>query len=362
MLVALISQRKWHREDTVKGTVGQLHTHSTRRTLLKTAAAAASVSALSFAAPAILHPARAESKGRIRRDIEFKASDGTLLRGWHYVPEGRSGPVPTIVMAHGFSAVKEMYLDEFSEVFAGAGLATVTFDNRNFGASGGEPRQEIDPWNQVRDYRDAITFAETLPETNRDRIGIWGSSYSGGHVLVVGAIDRRVKCVAAQVPLISGHNNARRLIRADQFAGLHRAFEEDRRNRYAGRPPAMVPVVAADPAAPSALPTPDSWMWFTETARTRAPSWRNEVTLRSIEMFTEYEPGSYIGFISPTPLLLVVALGDHLTVSDEALAAYERAVHPKKLITLHGGHFDAYVRDFVTASGAAKDWFLEQLG
>jgi hypothetical protein len=65
------------------------------------------------------------------------------------------------------------------------------FDNRNFGASDGEPRQKIDPWRQVRDYRDAITYAETVEETDADRIGIWGSSYSGGHVLVVGAIDRR---------------------------------------------------------------------------------------------------------------------------------------------------------------------------
>jgi hypothetical protein len=104
------------------------------------------------------------------------------------------------------------------------------------------------------------------------------------------------------------------------------------------KPPAMIPVVAQDPLAPSALPTPDSWPWFTETCRTRAPSRRNEVTLRSVEMFTECKPGS---FISPTPLLLVVALGDHLTVVDEALAAYERALEPKKLVMLSGGHFDA---------------------
>ena len=71
------------------------------------------------------------------------------------------------------------------------------------------------------------------------------------------------------------------------------------RNRYAGKPPAMMPVVAEDPLAPSALPTPDSWSWFTETGRTRAPSWRNEVTLRSVEMFTEYEPGSYIELRQP---------------------------------------------------------------
>ena len=298
----------------------------------------------------------------MRSDIEFKAEDGVILRGWHYLPDGKAGKLPTIVMAHGFSAVKEMYLDRFAEAFAAAGLASLVFDNRNFGASDGTPRQEIDPWQQVRDYRDAITFAETLERTDAGRIGIWGSSYSGGHVLVLGAIDRRVKCVAAQVPLISGHANARRLVRADFVAGLHAMLADDRRARYAGKPPAMLPVVAPDPAAPSALPTPDSWTWFSETGRTRAPAWKNEVTLRSIEMFTEYEPGSYIGFVSPTPLLLVVALGDHLTVADEALAAYERALHPKKLVTLKGGHFDAYVADFAAASGAARDWFLEHLG
>ena len=114
--------------------------------------------------------------------------------------------MPTIVMSHGFSAVKEMYLDRFADAFAAAGIASVVFDNRNFGASGGAPRQEIDPWRQVRDYRDAITYAETLEETDAERIGIWGTSYNGGHVLVAGAVDRRVKCIVSQVPLVSGHD------------------------------------------------------------------------------------------------------------------------------------------------------------
>lgn len=297
----------------------------------------------------------------MRKDIAFRTEDGVTLRGWHYVPDGQSGRLPTIVMAHGFSAVKEMYLDRFAEAFAAAGLASVVFDNRNFGASDGEPRQEIDPWAQVRDYRDAITYAETLPETDPARIGVWGSSYSGGHVLVLGAIDRRVKCVVAQVPLASGHANARRLIRADYWAGVQKMFDDDRRARMAGKPPAMIPVVAEDPAAPSALPTPDSWAWFTETGRTRAPSWKNEVTLRSVEMFTEYEPGSYVSFISPTPLLMVVALGDVLTVADLALAAYERALEPKRLVTLPGGHFDAYVKDFDASAKPAVEWFTQHL-
>ena len=297
----------------------------------------------------------------MRKDIEFRTEDGVLLRGWHYTPDSGSGPWPTVVMAHGFSAVKEMYLDRFAEVFAIAGMAALVYDHRNFGASDGSPRQEIIPWQQINGYRDAITFAETLNETDNDRIGVWGSSYSGAHVLVVGAIDRRVKCVASQVPLISGHHNARRLIRADVIAAVDGMCAEDRRKRYAGGAPAMMPVVSEDPAGPAALPTQDSYQWFTETGKTRAPSWRNQVTLRSVEQFLAYEPGAYIEFISPTPLLMVVAVGDHLTVADEALGAYERARHPKKLVTLKGGHFDAYIKDFETASSTARDWLVEHL-
>lgn len=295
----------------------------------------------------------------MRKDIEFKAEDGITLRGWHYLPEGQAGPVPTIVMAHGFSAVKEMYLDRYGELFAAAGIASLIYDNRNLGASDGKPRGEIDPWQQVRDYRTAITFAETLEQTDNTRIGVWGSSYSGGHALVVAALDRRVKCVVSQVPLCSGSENIRRLIRADMLAPTRAMFDDDRRSRYAGNAPAMVPVVSQD--GPCALPTADSWEWMTQTAEKRAPAWRNECTLRTLEMFSEYEPGIYAPQISPTPLLMVVATGDHLAVADLALKTFESALEPKKLVMVEGGHFEAYVEGFDVAGHAARDWFVQHL-
>ena len=94
-----------------------------------------------------------ETETMTRRDIEFDA-EGVTLRGWFYPAEGAgglNGPGPAVVMAHGFSAVKEMYLDRFAEAFAAAGLNVLVFDYRCFGASDGEPRQEIDQWAQVRD-------------------------------------------------------------------------------------------------------------------------------------------------------------------------------------------------------------------
>lgn len=298
----------------------------------------------------------------MRKDIEFKTDDGVMLRGWFYVPDAAPKAFPTIVMAHGYSAVKEMYLDSFAEVFCDAGFAVLVFDNRNLGASDGEPRGEIDPWRQVNDYRDAITFAGTLAEVDKTRIGIWGSSYSGGHVIVVGALDRRVKCVVSQVPLISGLRNAKRLVRSDLLAGVRANFDADREGRYAGKPPLTIPVVSEKPDEPSALPTEDSTRFFLDTFKLRAPAWKNEVTLRSIEMFWEYEPGFYISRICPTPFFLAVAAGDHLVPVDLALEAYEKALQPKKLLILPGGHFEAYTGEaFKINSAAQREWFALHL-
>lgn len=295
-----------------------------------------------------------------RRDIEFSA-EGVALRGWFYPSESMGDSHPTIVMAHGFSAVKEQYLDRYAEVFSTAGLNALVFDNRNFGDSDGEPRQEIDPWQQVNDYRHAITYATTLPEVDSDRIGVWGSSYSGGHVLVVAAIDRRVKAVVSQCAMVDGYQNLRRLVRPDFLGGFRQTFDADRLARFNGDAPATVPVVDQDPLAPSALPTADSYQWFTHSGSTIAPNWRNEVTLRSVEMFGGYVPADFIEYISPTPLLMLPAVNDVLTPADLAIEAFERARAPKRIEILPGGHFDIYTKGFEQSSALARDWFARYL-
>ncbi len=194
-------------------------------------------------------------------------------------------------------------------------------------------------------------------------MGVWGSSYSGGRVLVVAAQDRRVGCVVSQVPLISGDENARRLVRADQMAPQRGAFDADRAARCAGGTPAMIPVAYTDdPSGPAALPTADSHDFFLGPVQQRATTWRNEVTLRSVEMFTQYEPGDSLPRISPTPLMLVVAAGDRHTVVDLSNRAFSLAHEPRRLLVLPGGHIDAYVGEaFRVSSAAQRDWFLEHL-
>src|SRR5258707_13292773 len=96
-----------------------------------------------------------------RRDIEFNA-EGVTLRGWFYAAEGAGGSAPAVVMAHGFSAVKEMYLDSFAEMFAAAGLRVLALHNRHFGPSDGGHPHEVDPLAQGRDYLDPIPYARNL--------------------------------------------------------------------------------------------------------------------------------------------------------------------------------------------------------
>lgn len=297
----------------------------------------------------------------MRENVEFKTEDGVTLRGWWY-PGGAGGNGATVVMAHGFSATKEMYLDDFAAFFSEAGLNVLVYDHRNLGESDGQPRQEVDPWQQVRDYRDAITWVGDRDDVDADRIGIWGSSYSGGHVLMVAALDRRVKCVVSQVPLVSGGTSASRLVRSDALVAMRGMFDEDRRARLAGGAPGMLPVVAENEGDPAVLPTEDSADFFLNLDSARKANWRNEVTLRSVEMFTEYEPGDYVARICPTPLLIAAARDDVLTAFDLTAAVYEKALHPKKLVVLPGGHFETYTGEaFAISAPQQRDWFLTHL-
>ncbi|HLG76995.1 MAG TPA: alpha/beta hydrolase [Ktedonobacteraceae bacterium] len=307
----------------------------------------------------------------MRTDIAFNA-EGTVLRGWLYLPEQGPGAFPLVVMAHGWAAVKEMYLDVWAEAFARVGIAVLVYDHRNFGASDGTPRQEIDPWAQVRDYRHAITFAETLPQIDRQRIGIWGTSYSGGHALIVSALDRRVTCVVAQAPTISGWHNTLRRFPADTLPAVRERFRADREARFHGEAPATVPVIAdfnatdvgsgvsslSDRVEPIGN---DARKWPLSMPYERLGGWRNEITLRSLESYSEYEPGTYIERIAPTPLLIIAATEDTVTPTDEILAAYARAHEPRQIKLVPGGHYDIYGMNREVVITTAREWFIKYL-
>ena len=293
-----------------------------------------------------------------RRNVEFVVEGGVTLRGWLFVP-GAIGPAPAITMAHGYAGVKELGLERFARAFAEAGFVVLLHDHRNFGASDGAERGDVDPWQQIADWRRAISFLESQPEVDAAHIGIWGTSYAGGHSIVLGATDRRLKAVVSQVPTISGFEQGLRRIAPEGIAGLERAFTEDDRGQLRGEPLRRQLIVSDDPTVPASYRSKDAIDFYLQP--TPPGIWENSVTIRSTRAARMYEPGIWVPRVSPTPLLMVVALSDTMTVTDLSLAAYERALEPKKLQLISGGHFDPYLSQFDKASGAAIAWFRQHL-
>jgi cephalosporin-C deacetylase-like acetyl esterase len=166
-----------------------------------------------------------------REDIAFQTSDNVTLRGWFFTPEAPStSPLPCLVISHGFTAVKEMLLDVIATRFTSSlPISCLVYDHRGFGSSDtlpSAPRQEIIPALQCSDISDAITYAQSREDVNKGKIAIWGTALSGGHALRVGAVDRRVKAVLSQVPVVNGWENALRLSQPGSAAVLNHLFQE----------------------------------------------------------------------------------------------------------------------------------------
>ena len=260
---------------------------------------------------------------QLKLDVTIPAEGGIELGAWLFLPEG-DGIRPAITMAHGFGGTKEHGLERFALAFAATGFVVLVHDHRNFGTSGGDLRGDIDPWQQIADWRRAISYLESRPEVDATRIGLWGTSYAGGHALVLGATDRRLRCVVAQVPTISGYEQGLRRVSPDATPALEHAFNEDERGCLRGELPRREAVVSGDLSVPAAYRSPDAIDFYLQPVPEGL--WKNEVTLRSTRAARMYEPGMWVSRVSPTPLLMVVARDDRMTVTDLALEASRMAL------------------------------------
>jgi uncharacterized protein len=273
------------------------------------------------------------------------------LAGWLYRPTGAGeGPRPAVVLSHGFSALKVMGLDPVARAFADAGFVAVAYDHRNYGESGGSPRHESDPWQQVHDMLDVITWLQAQEGVAADRVGIWGTSYAGGHVLTVAALDRRVRAVVSQVPLVYGNATYEAWVPERARERFASRLVDDRAARARGEAPQTVR--AAVPGSET-----EEWAKATDDG-----TYANEVTLRSFELLREYEPASFVPRIAPTPLLMVIAAHDTQTPTAWQREVFATAGEPKRLTELDCRHYDPYTSHRDQAVAAATEWFVAHLG
>ena len=267
----------------------------------------------------------------MEKRVEFY-SKGVKLCGVLLMPEGK-GPYPLLLLAGGWCQVKEIVMPTFAEQLAAVGCASLRFDYRGLGESEGEPRQHLDPWAQIEDYRNALSFVAGLPGVDKDRLGVWGISYSGGHSLILAAIDRRVRCAVCNIPVIDGYESMR-LVHGyckGRLAALLRLIAEDRERRAHGAPGGFIPHNAKDPDKEICTwPFPASYEFFLGASTTFAPNYQSRSTIESTEMLMQYSVCDYLKRIYYTPVMMLIVEGDEHTPWDLQVDAFNRIASVRK--------------------------------
>jgi dienelactone hydrolase len=288
-------------------------------------------------------------------DVAFRKanimSEGVRMAAEIYAPKKPAADkLPTIVMAHGWGGVAA-HLRPDAVAFARAGYLVVTFDYRGWGASDSrvvltkpqpprsadrrftaeveEVREVVDPIDQTTDLANAVSWVYGEPQCDRERIGLWGSSYSGGHVVYVAARDPRVKATVSQVPAF----DSRWVVLGGAETDKTYAEAAARTHGELGYPEPGARVIGNLRGAP----------------------------IR--EKLMQYSPVEDAHRASHCATLFVLAEQEELFDNKEhGIKAYERATGPKKLVIVPKiQHYGIYMQARKDAQQLAIGWYDEHL-
>ncbi len=298
-------------------------------------------------------------------NVKFR-SGSDMVAGVLTRPEGTSGDAPLVIMAGGWCYTKEIVMPHYAKFFHAIGCATLRFDYRNFGESTGQPRQHLKSWNQIEDYRNALSFAATLPGIDHAKTGIWGISYSGGHVLIVSSLDSRPAFAISTIPVVDGYQTMRRNHGEVRFVRLMKLIEADRERRFAtgtGELMKMSPVESD--AELSTWPFPIVHAGFMTIKEREAPLHEHVNTVESAEDLLAYRVIPYAERIYETPVLMTLAHGDNITSADLEVASFNAIPNPeKKLVSVHGvTHMSLYTNndDLNKVARIQANWLAAKL-
>jgi uncharacterized protein len=270
------------------------------------------------------------------REEHVFRSKGVRCAAWLYRPTGACDP-PVVVMAHGFGAERAFGLEPFAERFAAAGIAVFAFDYRGFGASQGYPRNLVNPLRHLNDWKAALAYARGIPGIDASRVGLWGSSYSGGHVIATAALDRGVSAVVSQVPFTDGVSVSLfmgwKYVLQALAAGLRDLFRV-----VTFREPYYVPVVSL-PGEFGVMNTPESYPGYKALVPEGYPH-LNACPARALILTTLYLPAYLAGRVA-CPALVVMAGKDSL-IPPASVERMASRLPAGELLRLPIGHFEVY--------------------
>ena len=292
----------------------------------------------------------------MKRPVTFY-SEGCKLVGDVYYPddlqpgETRAG----IVLCHGYTGVKDLYLPDNARVLNEAGYVVMTFDYKGWGESAGA-RSRLAPYSRVADVQAAVSFLSTLPEVDAGRLGIYGTSYGGATVVWVGAVDPRVKCIVSVVGIGQGARWMRSVRRPDEWYDLlDRACIDRNQRALTGESTFVERHEILLPDRQSAE--------LAAAARRQNPAAVNTIPLEYIDDTLGFNPEWVVDKIAPRPILFITTDNDRLVPPAESEHLYARAGEPKKLVVLQGyGHYEVYVEPaFSAVMDATLDWYRTYL-
>lgn len=294
-------------------------------------------------------------------EADYLEAGSEVLTG----PTGR----PCVVMAHGFGTTRDSGLMPFAQRFAAAGCDVLVFDYRGFGGSAGSPRQDVHHRKHRQDYHAAVVAARTRHGVDSDRIVIWGSSYSGGHVIVVAAEDPTIAAVISQGAAVDGLKalTGRGKVRdpaapakekaQGKGAGIAKAVVADLVRAATRRPPRMIAFLG-DGDSGAMISGPGAEMFEAITG----PSFRNEMCARGIARIAFNRPVRHAGAVR-SPTLLVIAEYDEIAPSTAVHEVARRIGSLAEVVSYDCGHFAIYAGDeFEDSVSRQVDFLVRVLG
>ena len=289
-------------------------------------------------------------------------SHGTRCEAW-YLPAGSdelttSRGRPCVVMGHGFGATRDAGLLPFAEQFAAAGCDVLVFDYRGFGTSEGTPRQDVNHLRHRQDYHSAIAAARSRKGVDPARIVLWGSSYSGGHVIVVAAQDPTVRAVISQGAAMDG---LAALVGTQKSGGprttlaMTGAALRDVARAAARRSPVLLPIVG-EVGSDAVISAPGS---STGYQAIMGPTFRNEMCARGVLRIGLNRPVRFAERVQ-CPTLVVIAEQDNIAPVKSVHEVARRIGAKAEVQSFDVGHFDIYVGEVFEKSVAAQVDFLRR--
>jgi dipeptidyl aminopeptidase/acylaminoacyl peptidase len=277
-------------------------------------------------------------------------SDGCRLSATWRTPDQVDGRLRAIVQGPGWLGLKDAKLYvRYHQALTDAGFGVLVFDYRGFGDSEGE--KKLSPGVQLQDLRNAVTYLTTRDDVDPDLIGVFGTGGTGGgNAVLLAAVDDRVRAAVSQVPVADGRDWLHRMRSEAEWLEFLESLAEDRRLRVATGSGRMV-----HPREEIMVPTPER---RTTTVKAdvddRIPS---AVSLAAADEILEYSPLKAASGLT-TPLMVIGVEGDATTPTDHAIALYEAARGPRRLVMQrHTTHYAAYDRHWETVTPAIVGWF-----